>query len=339
MKKKITCLLFTAVCFLGGIQSTQAQLSSIDKLLQAGKDDANTLMGPYLAPFLRGFGYGLANSWYNTGATHETLGFDLTITGTAAYIPSGDLYYNVLDLNLKEIDVVNPRDGLVPTVFGEDLITPQYSFKTAPTLTFDGPTGLNIKGTIGGNYVPSPMVQLGIGLPKGITLKGRYMPNVDAGDFKARFWGVGIQHDIKQYMGPVDKIPFDLSILVGYTRFSSDLKLSGFINDGGANNQHGQIKANAWTYQVIISKKLSVVTFYGAIGGNTIRSNVQILGTYILTSPSIVTLEDPVDQLYKDGGIRGTLGMRLKLGPITLHGDYTFQKYNALTAGIGVSVR
>jgi len=339
MKKRIACLLFTTVLFLSGIHPTQAQLAGLDKLLQAGKEDANTLMGPYLAPFMRGFGYGLANGWYNTGAAHETLGFDLTISATAAYIPSSDLFYNVLDLNLQEIDIVNPRDGLVPTVFGDDLITPQYSFKTAPALTFEGPTGLNFKQTIGGNYVPTPTVQLGIGLPKGITLKGRYMPNIDAGDFKARFWGVAVQHDIKQYMGPVDKIPFDLTVLVGFTRFHSDLKLSGVINDGGANNQHGLIKANAWTYQIIISKKLSVVTFYGAVGGNTIRSNVQILGTYVLTNPGVVTLEDPVDQLYKDGGIRGTLGMRLKLGPITLHGDYTFQKYNALTAGIGVSVR
>lgn len=339
MKKKIIWILFTATLVFSGIYPSNAQLGNIDQLLQAGAEDANTLMGPYIAPFLRGFGYGLANSWYNTGETHQALGFDLTITGTAAYIPSGDLFYNVLDLNLTEIDVVNPRDGLVPTVFGDNLITPQYSFKTAPALTFEGPTGLDLKGTIGGNYVPSPMVQLGIGLPKGITLKGRYMPNIDAGDFQARFWGVGIQHDIKQYMGPVDKIPFDLSILVGFTRFHSDIKLSGFIDDGGANDQHGIIEANAWTYQIIISKKLSVVTFYGAVGGNTLRSGVQLLGTYILTSPGVVTLEDPVDQLYKDGGIRGTLGMRLKLGPITFHGDYTFQKYNALTAGIGVSVR
>lgn len=315
-----------------------AQLDGIDKLLQAGEEDANTLMGPYIAPFIRGFGYGLANSWYNTAELHHGFGFDLMITGTLAYVPDKDLIYNVLDLNLQQIDVAFPQDGEVPTIFGDDLVAPEYSLTAAPAVTFQGPTGLNIEDEIGGNFVPTPMVQIGVGFPLGITVRARYMPEVNAGQFSAKFWGVGIQHDIKQYMGDVDKIPFDLSVLVGFTRLHTSVGLSGTIDDGGAGNQEGIINANAWTYQVLISKQLSILTFYGGVGLNRLRSNVQILGTYVLTNPGLITLEDPVDQDFKDGGFRGTLGMRLKLGPITLHGDYTFQKYNALTAGIGVSI-
>jgi len=338
VKRNLVVVILT-ILFIVPNQKGFAQLDQLDKLLQAGEEDANALLSPYLAPFMRGFGYGLANSWYNTAEVHKGFGFDLMITGTLAYVPGEDLKYNVLDLNLQEIEIVSPRDGEVPTVFGDDLITPQYQFKSTPGLTFDGPTGLNLQDEIGGKYIPTPMVQIGIGFPLGITIRGRYMPEVDAGQFKSSFWGVGIQHDIKQYLGAVDKIPFDLSVLVGYTQLNSTIGLSGAIDDGGAGDQEGVIKANAWTYQVLISKNLSIVTFYGGVGANTLRSRVQILGTYILTDPGIITLTDPINQKYKDGGVRGTLGMKLKLGPITLHGDYTFQKYNALTAGIGVSVR
>ena len=48
---------------------------------------------------------------------------------------------------------------------------------------------------------------------------------------------------------------------------------------------------------------------------------------------------DPFAFDYSASGPRATAGLRLKLAILTLHGDYTFQKYNALSVGVGLSIR
>ena len=97
-------------------------------------------------------------------------------------------------------------------------------------------------------------------------------------------------------------------------------------------------KLNSWVAQAIISKKVSVLTFYLGVGYGSVASNVDITGTFQPTQggPSI---KDPVSIEFKNGGAKLTAGMRLKLGPIYLVGDYTVQKYNALAIGFGVSIR
>ena len=71
-----------------------------------------------------------------------------------------------------------------------------------------------------------------------------------------------------------------------------------------------------------------------------VKSDVLMEGTYVLdpTDPSL-TLVDPINLDIDDNGLRFTAGLRLKLAIVTLHADYTFQKYNLLSVGFGFSVR
>ena len=48
---------------------------------------------------------------------------------------------------------------------------------------------------------------------------------------------------------------------------------------------------------------------------------------------------DPLDLKFAASGFRSTAGFRLKLAVLTLHADYTLQKYKCLTVGLGISVR
>ena len=93
----------------------------------------------------------------------------------------------------------------------------------------------------------------------------------------------------------------------------------------------------------MISKKLSVLTLYGGIGYNIAKSNLALKGTYDLDDDGIAgndpNEKDPVDLKFAASGVRATAGFRLKLAILTLHADYTAQKYSAFSAGIGLSVR
>jgi hypothetical protein len=318
--------------------SLRAQ-DDFDELIQGSIEDADYLLEGYSAPLLKVMGYGLNQGWYNTAATHKLAGFDLTFTGSAIYFPTSDLFYQVDNSKLKSLELLTPTPtggiGSVPTMFGPDN-APIYRNKTTG-LSFSGPPGLDVQGNFG-NYIPLPMVQLGFGLPKGFELKMRFFPKTKVGDNGSiDMIGFGVMHDIKQYIGGIKNLPFDLSAFVGYTKLKLDVGL-----DSSKPDQHAVFEANTTTIQGLISKKIAVLTLYGSIGYNIAKTNMSMLGNYEFqnpapTPPTIV--KDPVKIDVEANGMRATVGARLKLAVFTFHADYTMQKYKVLTVGFGISVR
>ena len=333
--KRLILTVFFAV-FSFAVLRAQGDL---EQLIKGGVDDANYLAKGYASPILKAFGYGLNQGWYNTAKPHKIGGVDLTVTVSAVYIPSSDLLYKVDNTQLKSIALVTPANGNVPTIFGPEdtpaTPAPVYRNKTTNS-TFNGPGGIDPKGTYGINALPVPMAQLGIGLPKGFDLKLRYVPTLNLGDQgKFNMFGIGVMHDVKQYIPGIKNLPFDLSGFVGYTKMKLDVAL-----DNTKPDQHAIFESSATTIQGVISKKIAVLTVYGGLGYNIAKTGLAINGTYTPdSSVPAATIKNPVNFDVSSSGPRATAGMRLKLAVITFHADYTLQKYKTLTVGFGISVR
>jgi len=307
----------------------------IDNIINGSVKDAEYLLKGYAAPVLKAFGTTLNQGWYNTGKPHKIAGIDLTITGAAAYFKDEDRSYFVDNSKMTNLKLVNsanvPTNGNVPTAVGATTPVPRYAVTEGGTTTYvNGPVGLLEDAGI--KVLPSPMVQLGIGLPKSTDLKVRFVPPLNIGDqVKFRMFGVGVMHDIKQWIPGIKNLPFDLSGFAGFTKLTLDVGL-----DKSAPDQRGILEANAWNVQGIISKKLSVLTVYGAVGYNASKTTMAMKGTFSFDSGNI---KDPFSISETANGFRATGGLRLKLAVITFHADYTVQKYNTLTAGFGINVR
>lgn len=343
--------------FIIGSQLTAKAQNDIDKFLETGLEDANRLIGGYVEPFMKGFGTALGNGWTNTAKTHKSLGFDFTVTVNAAYIPDEDMTYDptVGSSNLSYTgNSIQPS----PTLFGAEQ-APEYSYSVTEndpitgnpqtySGTFFGPEGIGLKDNVGIKAIPIPMAQLGIGIVKNTDLKFRWTPKINLGnDGEFKMFGVAVMHDVKQYIPGIKLAPFDLSVLIGFT----DISLEYSLADQGATATAGEVytpdgravyDVNTWTFQALISKKFSVLTLYGGIGLNKVKSETGLKGTYQVTDDfGFVEREyvDPILVTSKLGGARLTTGMRLKLAIVTLHADYTIQKYNTLTVGFGFAVR
>jgi hypothetical protein len=189
--------------------------------------------------------------------------------------------------------------------------------------------------------IPVPLAHLGFGLPKGTDLKLRFTPEINLGDNGTlKIFGIGVMHDIKQWIPGIKLLPFDLSGFVGFTKFTLETKLDQQTAAGS--NQRGVFEMNATTVQGLISKKFSVVTFYGGIGYNIAKSNLALKGSYDINDDGDTNdpnEKDPVNLDFAASGGRMTAGMRLKLAVFTFHADYTLQKYKCLTVGFGINVR
>jgi hypothetical protein len=337
---------FTRVLFLAGLVAGTAVQSfaqeDIDQLLSESIEDGEKLIGAYVAPVMKSVSAGLNQGWYNTAKAHKIAGIDITITANAMTIPTGDLLFKPGDLKLQKVELVptsGQYNGYAPTLAGPDISTAYRLKDGSSTATFDGPPGLDLKGNIGKNWIPVPMAHVGIGLPKGTDLKIRYSPTIELGDEgSVKIFGLGIMHDIKQWIPGIKLLPFDLSGFVGYTKFKLETSFEGDI---AGDKQKGLFEMNATTIQALISKKFPVVTFYGGVGYNIAKSNLAMKGWYDVDEDNTRDQNEvnPIDLKFASSGPRATLGMRIKLAILTLHTDYTLQKYKCFTAGLGLSVR
>jgi hypothetical protein len=326
----------------------------ISKFLQAGEEDASKLVNAYVAPMIKTLSYGMTGGWYNTAKAHKTLGFDLGVTMNLAFIPTSENYFNPHKLGLSEnfTGFVNNSNGSTtksPTIMGPKDDS-DYTFSgdldgdgDDEDVVFSGPEGFDLKKEIGFAAVPVPVVQLGVGIIKNTDLKLRLIPKQDIGSSEIQMFGIGVMHDVKQHIKGIKLLPFDLSVLVAYNSVSgtSDLR-NDDLSDTRPDSPNGELsyKFNSWIFQGIISKKISVLTFYGGVGYTMVKTNFDITGDFEIDTSTIpFTLTDPVSIDFKNNSMRFTAGMRLKLGPVYFSGDYTLQKYNMLTVGFGFAVR
>jgi hypothetical protein len=336
MKRYVLILFLTAM--------STAVMAQFDELLTGSVNDAKYLSEGYISPFMKAFGYGMNNGWYNSAAPHKLGGFDLTLTAAAVYVPVSDQSYFVDNNKMTSIERMSgstvtavPESGYVPTAFGAD-VSPNYrSPKGAPvTQRFSGPAGLGV------NFLPTPALSLGIGLPKGFEIRARFVPTIDlhknfeqyTGSFG--MFGLGIMHDIKQWIPGVKNLPFDISAFVGYTKLNLDL---GF--DSSDPNRRGDFGCSATTIQALVGKKISILSVYGSVGYNIAKTDLALKGNYDFNDNGTIDAgeKDPFTLSTASNGVRGTIGLRIRLAVIAFHADYSIQKYRTITGGFGINFR
>ncbi len=336
-----------AALLLSFISLHASAQDDLNQLLKNDIEDSKILIGEYISPFMKSVSLGLNQGWYNTAKPHKVLGVDLTVTLSAVSIPDDETFINVSALGLKSISVdedENPYGDRIPTAFG-----PKGSSRmiyrnggTGSPEKFKGPGGLGMEDEVGKNFAPVPVAHLAIGLPKGTEVKFRFVPTLNLGDEgEFNMWGIGVMHDIKQHIPGVKLLPFDLAAFAGFTKLDMVYRPEPY-EDVPGDNQRSELNMTATTIQALISKKFSVLTLYGGIGYNIATSKLALKGTYDLNNDGDyedISEVDPFDYKFKASGPRATAGFRLKLAVLTLHADYTFQKYNALSVGLGISIR
>src|SRR5690606_30435148 len=217
--------------------------------------------------------------------------------------------------------------------------------------SFDMPGGISKDLPI--NAVPTPMVQLGLGLPLNTDIKVRFIPNINFDDnVESGLIGLGLQHDLMQYLGPLEKLPLNVSVLAAFT----NMKVTYNIEDEDAtdnvavNNGKAEFKMNAWTVQALASLDFKIITLYGGLGYNSGKTTAKMKGDYTLTydvednngvplGTAQETVSNPINLDFEANGVRATIGTRLNLGFFKIFADYTLQEYNTASAGIAFSFR
>ncbi len=303
-------------------------------LIKGSPADATKLINAYFGPAFKGFGLGLNSGWATSAKTAGTFRFDLRITGTAAMSPKKDQSFDVSKLNLQTLEPTNSSKTISPTITGAKTPGVELQVKgVLPTTAFKLPQGVGI------NYIPSPQVQLTIGLPKNIDISLRYAPTIDMKENgKVNLFGIGAKIEVLPLiLGKTGKmLPVDIALSGGYTKVKYELPLD--VNDG-VNYYTDQIlnaELGGFSVEAIVSKKLAIFTPFASVGYNTAAHKINALGTYDFNG---VTVKDPIKIDEKSiNSMKATAGFQLKLAILKLYASYTLSEYSYVNAGIGLGI-
>ena len=323
MKKIKIVFIISIFCF--SITKSQNQITTF---LNGPINDTEKLIEGYMSPFGKWFGSGLNAGWYNTAKPHIFPGFDLT-GGIHFITPSNDAMLFSPELDVLIID---PENSELSTFLGPDTETGiNYMSANGEIIKlFDSPGGSDWSGPI-----PMPYLQGSIGLIKNTEILFRLAPKIEIEDTKTGFWGVGLKHDIKQWIPGINILPFDFSFVGGYSQLNSNTTFSA--------TQELDFNVHAFNSNLVISKKILGFTPYIGVGYQYSKSNLSLLGDYKIGNwdgQEIVPVDinDPLDLSF--GGVNGfktNIGARLKLFLFTIHAEWTMAEYDIFSIGIGLN--
>ncbi len=327
MKKLLLSLLITA-SFLANIEDTHGQLKEIEKFLDAGGDNVEALTKAYLSPLPNGVITGLNSGWTTKAKPTKSLGFSLQLRASFASVPAVE---QIFDANTIGLEGISVSPGKSSTIAGENIDGQILTLPDNSTLTL--PSGINFP------YVPTPMVQANLGLFLGTDVTIRYVPEVDLQDYgSVDLVGVGIKHDMNQWIPCGKLLHIDLTIMAAYTQFNMSIDLE--FNQG-AQGQRVESATQAIVTNFLVGKTIPLLSAYAGIGYQLGDFELNMLGDYIIGSGvRQSTLTDPVSytQSY-NGGIHLIAGAQIKLALFRLFAEVTTAEYTTFNGGIGIGLR
>jgi hypothetical protein len=309
-------------------------LVSLQSKSQVIESDATKFLEAYFSPLGQSFGAGLNNGWYNTAKPHKLGGFDLTFTLNAVSIPNDMQHFDP-----NNIDNFS-SNSTTPTILGAGEGSEITYNNNGNSMTFNMPN----QGTLKKSLIPIPILNAGIGLIKKTELDFRYIPtyNYDlgfTGKGSIALWGIGVKHDLLQWIPVIgNAIPVSLSLQTGYTQLNTSFSV---VDPNSSVNQDVSLDINATTINLIVSKKLLMITAYAGLGYNSSVTKFSSETSFnVGTSTNPVTMNIPVEMKFESQNeMRANIGLRFNLAIIALQANHTFSKYPVTTIGAGISLR
>jgi len=318
MKKFILAFIFLSHISIFSQNALEDFLNNV--IIDGSLHDSEIILEGYMSPLGSVLGSGLNGGWYSTAKPHKLGGFDITAGIHLISIPTSAKTFNPSgDFNQFEIQ----GDQNIPTFVGSNNTNSTINLEDDIFL-FNAPVGTDVPA------IPIPYFQGSIGGPKKTDILFRVSPfKLDFGKLEFGYWGIGLKHDLLQWIPIADKIPIDLSYLISYSKLSSTFNFYG--------DKNLDFKVRGLNQYICLSKKLSFITLYTGVGYQFSNSRLKVNGDYIINESSEV-LSDPIDINF--GGINGfktDVGVRMKILVFALNAQWTKAEYNMFTFGVALS--
>lgn len=335
-----TFILFFFLCT--GVLKAQ-ESSRIETVLSLGLSDAVKIFDAYNASLGNTVGFLATDGWHQTAQPLKKGRLNFRLVYTMLFYPSYAQTYSIDALGLDNADVV-AGDGLAPTAVGERGDLSLLRNRNTGELVYL-PRGL---GLFYEQYALVPMVfpQLSVGLLRNTELSVRFLPNIlpiasnwvsgidDNDDRPGRmyYWGVGLMHDLKQWIPAIALSPFSLSVWGNYSnaRLYNPIEISNLPND--PENQAFDYTFSAYSVGLVASKRVSLFTFLGGVQYDHSLMNARLVGRYLIEGSPV---DDPISRSYQGQRVAFNLGAKIRLNKWFFGINSTLSQYSTVSFSLG----
>lgn len=286
----------------------------------------------YLRPVARGVGAGMSSAWLESAAALDPLHVSFGVRAVGTVIPDeGDLFAPVLPDRVT-VEELGGQAFEHPYGSGAGLVTPTATGR-GPGISVE-PRGalrdsLVARGLDPAEFalafprgfdipaVPLAVLQGSVGLPAGTEATVRVIPGleVDEDIGSLTSFGAGLKHEVSRWLGSA--FPLDVAVAAGLQSFDAGDYLS-------ARSRHAALVA---------SKELGALTLFAS--GALEKADVDV--TYTLENPRLPGAGTTVAFSEEEGNrSRLTTGFNLDLLFLRVGADYTFSRYNVVSAHLGL---
>ena len=147
-------------------------------------------------------------------------------------------------------------------------------------------------------------------------------------------FGIGFKHDILQWIPLASVLPISVSIQGGHTSVNTSIKIQ---------EQDVELKVRANTFNLLVSKKILMLTGYAGVGYNSSTTTFKVNEKYSIgTGGNSITFDaESLSELKfeTENDFRMNLGLRFQLAILAIQANYTLSKYPVATVGVGISIR
>jgi len=186
------------------------------------------------------------------------------------------------------------------------------------------------------NSLPTPYVQAGVGLFFDTDLIVRYVPKIKNQGAEFGLLGIGVKHNLMQYLGLLDKLPLNVSALASYSKIDVDYQLNASNPD-----QKVTYDVDTFLVQALASLDFPIISVVGGFGYGKGNATMNMLGDYDISfaDTTTTTLTNPLTSENTYTGTHAMIGLRANLLFLKIFANYTLQEFNTLNAGISLSFR
>lgn len=332
--KKILLFLFVTLPMV-----LQAQRFNFKDYLVLGVDAAEDLTSTYLEPINEGIMYGITGGWNNTARVKQPWQLDVALVANGTFVPNEKLSWTINIAQIDNLEVLargSENIIRVPTILGStDSNITFVATINGEEFQFDAPTGI---GLFSANWLPTAMLQAGVGLPGNSEFNFRYFPKLNIDDASVGVIGFGLKHEISESIKPLRKLPLAIAFFAAFTRLDANYD---FESDGFITGQSQRVDGNMNTglFELLASTKFPKWNVYGGVGYVTGRSTYALKGVYsIQLQDQMLNFTDPFRVQNDITGIRANIGALVHINRFSVNLDYTFQGYNNFSLGFNYTI-
>jgi len=281
----------------------------------------------YVAPGADASATQSSAGWFTSADTLGKWQIAVSLHGNALFIADSKKTKATFNSDYSVIRLQEGTSATLPTIFGGDtevmfegeIFGQEFSFDALPGLDKD--------------ILIHPYPQVTVGLPYQTEAAVRFLPQITIDDVGFSTYGIGLKHNISQYLLNPEKNNLKLAAVLTYSNFQADYAF-GPADIQIAELHSIDVNADLWFLQFLGSKRLGMFEVMGGLGMTISQFDYKLSGS----GGGLRTLNDALaGHNWDESRIKGDLGLNYYCNDFTISSVLSIGSF--INANIGIHYR